>query len=59
LLEVYKMISNPKIFFFMLQPREDIFHFNDLDLKRLDTNVKASKHFMAEVYIIYWQHKQE
>lgn len=41
-----------KIFFCMLQPGGVIFHFSDLDLKRLGTNIDASRRFMAEAYII-------
>lgn len=54
-LRVYKMISNPKkkkISFCMLQPRGVIFHFSDLDLRRLGTNIDASRRFMAEAYIM-------
>lgn len=51
-LRAYKMISNPKIFFCMLQPRGVIFHFSDLDLKRLGTNIDASRRFVAEAYIM-------
>lgn len=58
LLEVYKMISNPKVFF-MLQPRGDVFHFNELDLERYGTSANTSKHLTAEAYIMCWQHKQQ
>lgn len=36
----------------MVQPGGVIFHFSDLDLKRLGTNIDASRRFMAEAYII-------
>lgn len=50
-LRAYEMIFNPKIFC-MLQPRGAIFHFSDLDLKRLGTNIDASRRFVAEAYIM-------
>lgn len=48
LLEFYKMISNPKIFFFsfMLQRKGDIFHSKDPDPKRYG----ISANLMAEPY---------
>lgn len=50
------MIFNLKLFSFMLQPRGNIFYFSDLDLKKQCTNANASKHLMAEAYIMCWQH---
>lgn len=45
-------IAKKKIFFCMLQPGGVIFHFSDLDPKRLGTNIDASRRFMAEAYIM-------